>query len=219
MSDRRSSSRLIGLTGGIGTGKSRVAKLLEELGAAIECSDLIVRELQAPGGAGLLAIAEHFGDAYLTAAGELDRAKLGDLVFSDPEARQVLNGIIHPLVFGEFDRRIQRHRTAEVRVIVIDIPLLLEGKQAGRGSGALLPFDEIVLVYAREEQQLRRVMERDGLPEKDALARIRSQLSIEEKRALSDVIIDNSVDWEKTDRQVRELYETWLNASPTSSPH
>jgi dephospho-CoA kinase len=97
-----------------------------------------------------------------------------------------------------------------VAVIVADIPLLLEGKKAGRGTGAVLPFDVIALVYAREEQQLARVIARDGLAPEDARARIASQLPIEEKRALADVVIDNSGDWQDTAKQVRELYAEWL---------
>ncbi len=208
-----SGSILIGLTGGIGTGKSRVAELLRELGAAVECSDAIVRELQAPGGAGLEAIVATFGREYLTASGELDRPKLGKLVFNDPGARMKLNLLIHPLVTRETQARIARHRARGVAVIVADIPLLLEGKKSGVGSGAVLPFDRIALVYATEEQQLARVMARDGLSREDALSRIRSQLPIEEKRALADVVIDNSGPWEATERQVRSYYADWLKAA------
>ena len=210
-------SVLIGLTGGIGTGKSRVAELLRALGAAVECSDLIVRELQAPGGAGLAAIVEAFGPEYLTPEGELDRGKLGKLVFNDPSARGRLNLLIHPLVTRETQARIAAHRARGVAVIVADIPLLLEGKQAGIGSGAVLPFDWIVLVYATEEQQLARVMARDKLSHEDALARIRSQLPIEQKRALADVVVDNTGDWEATEKQVRELYDDWVKRARNRS--
>lgn len=201
---------LIGLTGGIGTGKSKVADLLERLGAAVDCSDKIVRELQAPGGPGLRAIVESFGPEYLTASGELDRAKLGKLVFEDRDARLRLNLLIHPLVTAEHQRRVAAHRARGVTVIVADIPLLLEGKKAGVGTGAILPFDLIVLVYAPEAKQLERVVARDRLTPEDARARIQSQLSIEEKRALADVVIDNSGSWEVTEKQVRELYASWV---------
>ena len=205
-----SGSLLVGLTGGIGSGKSKVAGLLEELGAAVDCSDKIVRELQSPGGPGLRAIVDAFGAEYLTVAGELDRPKLGKLVFEDAAARLRLNLLIHPLVTAEHQRRAAEHRTRGVAVIVADIPLLLEGKKAGRGTGAVLPFDVIALVYAREEQQLERVVARDGLAPQDARARIASQLPIEEKRALADVVIDNSGAWHDTARRVRELYEEWV---------
>ena len=203
-------SLLIGLTGGIGTGKSRVADLLRELGAAVECSDQIVRELQAPGGAALEGIRRTFGEQYLTPAGELDRAKLGALIFNDAEARARLNAIVHPLVTGELQRRADAHKAAGVRVVVVDIPLLLEGRKAGTGAGAVLPFDAIVVVCAREEQQVERVMARDKLARDAALARVRSQMPIEEKRAFAGVIaIDNSGDWADAEKQVRELWARW----------
>jgi dephospho-CoA kinase len=209
---------LVGLTGGIGSGKSKVSSLLEELGAAVDCSDRIVRELQSPGGAGLRAIVAEFGEEYLTPAGELDRPKLGKLVFEDPSARLKLNLLIHPLVTAEHQRRAAAHRARGVAVIVADIPLLLEGKKAGRGTGAVLPFDLIALVYAREEQQLERVIARDGLSEADARARIASQLPIEEKRALADVVIDNSGPWQETAARVRELYAEWLKRVRSEPP-
>jgi dephospho-CoA kinase len=203
-------SLLIGLTGGIGTGKSRAAELLRKLGAVVEDSDLIVRELQAPGGAGLEGIRREFGAQYLTEDGALDRPKLGALVFNDASARARLNAIIHPLVTAELERRVEQHRKAGVRVIVVDIPLLLEGRKAGTGAGAVLPFDEIVLIYATEVQQVERVMARDKLPRDAALARVRSQMPIEEKRAFPGVIsVDNSRAWDSAEKQIRELWARW----------
>jgi dephospho-CoA kinase len=201
---------VVGLTGGIGTGKTRVAELLRELGAAVECSDLIVRELQEPGGEILAAIREEFGPEVLLPSGELDRAKLGERVFGDDEARTRLGNLIHPAVYRELHRRMEEHRAAGVNVIVLDIPLLLEGKRSGRGSGAKLPFDVIAVVYASEETQLERVLARDGLTPDEARARVRSQVPIEEKREMADVVIDNSGAWESAEKQVRELYEAWV---------
>ncbi len=203
-------SVVVGLTGGIGTGKTRVADLLRELGAAVECSDQIVHELQEPGGEVLEAIVATFGREFLLASGELDRAKLGELVFDDPEARTTLGNLIHPSVYRELNRRMEAHRAAGVGVIVLDIPLLLEGKRAQRGSGARLPFDVIAVVYADESTQLERVLERDSLSRDEALARIRAQVPIDEKREMADVVIDNSGDWDATEKQVRELCEGWL---------
>ena len=213
-----SQSVTVGLTGGIGTGKSKVSGLLEALGAAVDCSDKIVRELQAPGGAGLRAIVDAFGPEYLTASGELDRAKLGKRDFEDRDARLRLNLLIHPLVTEEHQRRAAAHRARGVPVIVADIPLLLEGKKAGTGTGAILPFDVIVVVYASEAQQLERIVARDGLSPDEARARIASQLSIEEKRALADVVIDNSGPWEATEKQVREWYAAWASGARPSRP-
>ena len=211
-------SLVVGLTGGIGTGKSKVSELLERLGAAVDCSDKIVRELQAPGGAGLRAIVDAFGPEYLTASGELDRPKLGKRVFEDRDARLRLNLLIHPLVTAEHQRRLAAHRARGVAVVVADIPLLLEGRKAGTGTGAILPFDVIAVVYATEAQQLERIVARDRLSPEDARARIAAQLSIEEKRALADVIIDNSGPWEATEKQVRELYASWVKRAQSARP-
>jgi dephospho-CoA kinase len=198
-------TRVIGLTGGIGTGKSRVSQRLRELGAAVECSDEIVRELQSPGGRALAEIAEAFGREYLTRDGALDRERLGALVFSDPTARRRLNGIVHPLVYGELRARAEKHRAAGRPLVVLDIPLLLEGRRPGDTRGGIT-YDAIVLVYARESTQVERVIARDGLSREAALARVRAQMPIDEKRALADVVIDNDGPWEETLRQVDALY-------------
>ena len=209
-------SWIVGLTGGIATGKSRVGELLEELGAALECSDRIVRELQAPGAPILVEIIRAFGEEYLLPSGELDRAKLGGLVFGDDRARKKLGRLIHPRVYGELARRMQSHIDAEVPVVVLDIPLLLESQQSGQGSGALIPFHEVVLVYADKATQIERIVERDGLSPDDARARIQSQIPIEKKRELADVVIENTGAWEKTDREVRRHFERWLSGPPES---
>ncbi len=200
---------VVGLTGGIGTGKSRVVDLLAGLGAAIVDSDRIVRELQQPGGAALARIAETFGSEYLLADGNLDRAKLGKRVFDQPAERAKLNAIMLPAVTTELRARMERLRAAGERVIVLDIPLLLEGRKSGSGAGAVLPFDLVVVVYSDEETQVRRVMERDKLSLADARARVGSQLPIEEKRRMADVLIDNSGAWQVTEKRVRELWNEW----------
>ncbi len=202
-------SLVVGLTGGIGTGKSRVVELLARLGAAIVDSDRIVRELQQAGSPALAQIAQTFGTEYLLADGNLDRAKLGKLVFDHPAERLKLNAIMLPAVTAELRARMERLRAAGERVIVLDIPLLLEGRKSGSGAGAVLPFDVVVVVYADEETQIRRVMERDKLSHADARARVGSQLSIEEKRAMADVVIDNRGDWDATEKRVRELWAEW----------
>jgi len=206
-------STIVGLSGGIGTGKSRVSALLRELGAAVECADEIVHALQAPGAPGLAAIEKHFGPQFLLPSGELDRAKLGEHVFRDAEARRALGQLIHPLVQRELARRVASHAQGGRAVIVADIPLLLEGGDPRERPGAL-PFDVIALVYAPEAVQLERIMERDGLSRESAQRRIRAQRPIEEKRALADEIIENAGAWEDTARQVRALYERWAAPAP-----
>lgn len=207
---------VIGLTGGIGTGKTRVSDLLRELGAAIICSDQIVRELQAPGGAALAKIAETFGAEMILPSGELDRAKLGERVFNDSEARGKLNRIIHPAVGRETARQLESHRKAQVPVIVLDIPLLYEVRKPG--TAAAHPTDFVVVVYAPQSTQLERVMSRDGLSETEALARIGAQIPIDEKRELADVVIDNSGAWEAAEQSVRELYDDWVKRAGDASP-
>ncbi len=205
--------KVIGLTGGIATGKSRVSELLRELGAAVECSDKIVHELQAPGGAALQEIAKKFGPQYLTADGALDRAKLGQLVFSDAEARAKLGTIMHVRVYAELHERMKAHLAAGADVVVLDIPLLVEGKLAGNRAGALIPFDLVVLVYADPETQVERLMERDDYDHDEAMARIRSQMPIHKKREHADVIIDNSGKWDGVEKKVEALYRDWVAAS------
>ncbi|MBW2280535.1 MAG: dephospho-CoA kinase [Deltaproteobacteria bacterium] len=209
-------SVVIGLTGGIGTGKTRVSDLLRELGAAIVCSDEIVRQLQAPGGEVLERIRETFGDEYVLASGELDRARLGELVFNDPAERQRLNAVVHPAVGRETSRQLEAHRKAEVPVIVLDIPLLFEVRRPG--TAAAHPTDFVVTVYAPAETQLERVLARDDLEPAEARARIDSQIPIEEKRELADVVIDNSGAWDATEKQVRELYALWVSRARSAPP-
>ncbi len=205
---------VVGLTGGIGTGKSRVVELLARLGAAIVDSDRLVRELQQPGSAALRRIAETFGADYLLPDGNLDRAKLGKLVFDHLAERAKLNAIMLPAVTTRLRERLEELRSAGERVIVLDIPLLLEGRKSGSGAGAVLPFDVVVVVYADEETQVTRVMARDDLSREDATARLRAQLSIEEKRRMADVVVDNRGDWDATEKRVRELFAEWTGGAP-----
>jgi dephospho-CoA kinase len=200
---------VVGLTGGIGTGKSRVADLLRELGAAVECSDEIVREIQSPGRPALAEIAAAFGDAYLLPSGELDRPRLAALVFDNPAARETLDGFIHPRVYAVLRERLEAHRRAGVPVVVLDIPLLLEGGGTGQGSGTGLPLDLVLLVYADEDTQIERITARDGLSVEEARARLQAQMPIDEKRLLSDVVVDNSGAWEQTEKAIRELFASW----------
>lgn len=212
----RSRSLRIGLTGGIGTGKTRVAGLLGTLGAAIVSSDAIVHELQRPGRPGLAAIVDSFGEQMLGPDGELNRAHLGEKIFNDPEARSTLNSIIHPLVGEETRRQLAAHDEAGAPLVVLDIPLLFETRRPG--SPSAYPLDRVAVVYAPREVQLARVMARDGLSREEATARVESQLPIEEKRRLADVVIDNSGSWEATERRVRELFDQWVSGALGEPP-
>jgi dephospho-CoA kinase len=196
---------VIGLSGGIGTGKSTVARMFAAEGATVIDADAIVHELQARGQPLVAELAQAFGPGVLDAEGGLDRAALGAIVFRDPEARARLNAIVHPKVGAEFARRVAAALAAGTRVLVLDIPLLFEGRKAGTGSAAQLRFDATVLVYAPEPLQIERQQARDGCTREEALRRVRAQLPIEEKKALADYVIDNSGSLEETRRQVREV--------------
>jgi dephospho-CoA kinase len=197
---------VIGLTGGIGTGKSTVAGMLRELGAVIVDSDEIVRELQAPGQPMLEEIAATFGPGVIAADGTLDRAKLGDIVFRDPDARRRLNGIVHPGVGRESAARLAAARESGAPLVALDIPLLYETRRGGSASTANSGVAAVVVVYAPRELQIARQLERNAYDQAEAERRIDSQISIEEKREMADHVIDNSGSLEETERQVRELY-------------
>lgn len=204
-------TRVVGLTGGIGTGKSTVGRMLAALGAEVIDSDAIVRELQAPGMPLLAKIAEAFGPEMLLADGALDRKRLGSVVFRDPETRRRLETLVHPATVAELARRLEAARRAGAPLVVLDIPLLLEGrarKQTGaspRATAADL-VSEVIVVYAPESVQIERQLARDGSTREHAAERVRAQLSIEEKRRLADFVIDNVGSLQETERQVRELY-------------
>ncbi|MGK5111959.1 MULTISPECIES: dephospho-CoA kinase [unclassified Geodermatophilus] len=172
----------IGLTGGIGSGKSTVAGLLAARGARIVDADRIAREVVEPGTPGLAAVADAFGPEVLTSEGALDRPALAAVVFADPAARARLDGIVHPLV---------RARAAELvsaappdAVVVQDVPLLVE---TGQAAG----YDLVLVVEADLETRVRRLAQR-GLAEADARARIAAQATDEQRRAVADVVLDNS---------------------------
>lgn len=209
-------TKVVGLTGGIGTGKSTVARMLARLGAAVIDADAIVHELQAPGTLLLRQIVEAFGEEVLRPDGSLDRARLGRIVFQDPEARQRLNRLVHPAVGAEMARRLEAARRGGARLVVLDIPLLLEGR--ARGGGAADLVEEVIVVYAPERVQIERQMERDGATREEAQARVRAQMPIEEKRRLADHVIDNSGSLDATRRQVRALFTRLVDEAEHPEP-
>lgn len=191
--------RLIGLTGGIASGKSTVARLLERLGAAVVDADLLAREVVEPGEEALQAIAARFGEEVLNSDGTLNRAKLGEIVFADPSARRDLEGITHPAIRRMADERLERLQRAGVQTAFYMAPLLFEAGIASR-------FPEIWVVYVAPETQLERLMARDGLERSAALARIASQMPMAQKRALGQVVVDNSGSKEELEAQVARLW-------------
>jgi dephospho-CoA kinase len=207
---------VVGLTGGIGSGKSTVGALLQERGAVLVDADAIVHEFQAPGSPMLSEIARAFGDDVIDASGALDRKALAAKVFADAEARTRLGLIVHPPTIAVMGRRMEAAKAASVEVVVLDIPLLLEGRRTGTGSGALLPFDAIVLVWVPEATQIERAAARDGASREEIEARVRAQMPLDEKRAMADHVIDNSASPEETRRQVDALWRelTGTGAAP-----
>jgi dephospho-CoA kinase len=172
----------IGLTGGIGSGKSTVAALLAARGAVVVDADRIAREVVEPGTPGLAAVVGAFGPGVLAGDGSLDRAALAAIVFADPEARARLDGIVHPLVRARAREVIDR--AAPDAVVVQDVPLLVETGQAGA-------HDLVLVVETDLETRVARLLQR-GLSEEDARARIAAQATDEQRRAVADVVLDNS---------------------------
>lgn len=189
---------VIGLTGGIATGKSTVSNYLLSLGLAVIDADIISREVVEPGGKGLLQLVQSFGSDLLQANGQLNRAKLADLLFQNEIIRRQVNDILHPLIYGAIFEQVADYRLKGEQVVFLDIPLLFE-------SGELEYFDEIWLVYVPEAVQLNRLMQRDQLSKADGQARLASQLAIESKKSLADVIIDNTGSIQETYKQVETI--------------
>jgi len=186
----------IGLTGGIGSGKSTVAGRLSELGAIVIDADAIAREVVEPGTPGLLQVVVRFGDEILAADGTLNRAKLGSIVFADPEALADLNAIVHPLVGARTAELMTR--AADDDVVVYDVPLLVENKlQDG--------FDAVLVVEAPLEARLKRLVGR-GLAEDDARSRIAAQATDEQRREVATVVLDNAGSVAELLEQVDDAY-------------
>ncbi|MHA6631992.1 dephospho-CoA kinase [Pseudonocardia sichuanensis] len=191
----------VGLTGGIGSGKSTVARRLVARGAVLVDSDALAREVVAPGTDGLAEVVAAFGDGVLDAAGALDRPALAAVVFGDPAARERLNAIVHPRVRARSDELIAT--AAADAVVVQDVPLLVEN-----GMAPLFPL--VVVVHAEAEERVRRLVQLRGMPEADARARIAAQSDDAARRAAADVWLDNSGGPGDLDAAVDELWERRL---------
>ncbi len=195
---------LVGLTGSIATGKSTVSRMFAHLGAHIIDADLLAREVVMPGQAAHARIVEEFGPQVVQEDGSLDRKALGAVVFADAAKRKRLEEITHPAI-GARQQRILSVLDEEAfeGVVIWDAALLFEG-------GGVAKMDRVVVVYADPETERRRLMERDGLSDADARARIASQMPIAEKARLAHHVIDNSGTREETERQVRAVYGALL---------
>lgn len=187
----------VGLTGGIGSGKSEVARLLAEHGAVVVDADALAREALAPGSPGSAAVVEEFGPGVLAADGSIDRARLGRLVFADAAGRAALEAIVHPYV-GRRSAELMAAAPADA-VVVYDVPLLVEkGLQDG--------FEVVVVVDAADETRLRRLVDVRGMPEQDARERMAAQASREARLAVADHVLRNDGDLAELAEQVSRLW-------------
>lgn len=192
----------VGLTGGIGSGKSEVARLLAARGALVVDSDRLAREVVAPGTPGLAAVIEAFGPGYRSPDGGLDRPGLAALVFADPQARERLNAIVHPLVGAA--AAAQTADAPHDAVVVHDVPLLVE-----TGMAAL--FDVVVVVDTDRETQLERLVAHRGMTRQDAEARIDAQATREERLAVADHVIRNDGSLQELEERVATLWQILTN--------
>ncbi|GAA3184224.1 dephospho-CoA kinase [Nonomuraea roseoviolacea subsp. carminata] len=191
----------IGLTGGIGSGKSEVSRRLAAHGAMVIDADKIAREVVEPGTPGLARVQAAFGDEVLRADGSLDREKLGSIVFGDPDRLAALNAIVHPLV-GERVAELQG-QAAEDAIVVYDVPLLAENKLAPM-------YDVVIVVDASDETRVARLAEHRGMAESDARARIAAQATREERLAVAHIVIDNEGSLDALQARVDEVWDDLL---------
>ena len=200
--------RLIGLTGGIACGKSAVSERLALKGALIVDADQIARNILAPNSLGLQKVLARWGEEILDESGQVNRAYLGSIVFSDPKERKALEEITHPLIALESQAQIEHAQKQKVPLVVYDAALLIE---AGRSE----QFRPLIVVTASLEIQKKRIMLRDHLTEDEALARINAQLPLKEKESLADFVIYNDGDWTKLQSQVDDLWNHYVEQTKT----
>jgi len=190
---------LVGLTGGIGTGKSTVARMLEKRGAVVFDADVLARQAVAPGTPGFDQVVERFGPNVLAPGGGLDREALASIVFSDPAARRDLEGIVHPEVRRMFAEGCEEYRDSD-RVVVFSAPLLVE-------TGMHTAFDLLIVVSAPVATQIERLMRGRGMAERDVQARIAAQLPLEAKAEVADILVDNEGTLEDLEGRVELVWQ------------
>jgi dephospho-CoA kinase len=194
--------KVIGLTGGIATGKSTVEKILENLGVKVIDADKVVHKLLSNENV-KNEIGQYFPDVF-DSEGNIDRKKLARIVFNDYEKKRILENILHPKVNQEIDRRIEINKKENSdKVLFVSVPLMIE-------TGSYKKYDKVVLVYAPRELQIKRLIENKGYSYEEALARINAQMDIEEKRKYADYIIENTGSIQELEEKVKQLYEILL---------
>ena len=191
---------LLGLTGGIASGKSTISRYFSEKSIPVIDADIVARQVVEPGEIGLRRIVNTFGEDVLQDSGELNRKKLGQIIFNDDQKRTQLNDMLSELIRENILSQIKHYQSKNASLIVLDIPLLFEGRYDSI-------VDEVMVSYIPREVQLTRLMARDNLYKEDALKRIDSQMSLDKKKELADVVINNTGSIDKTLQQVN----AWLN--------
>lgn len=197
---------IIGLTGSIASGKSTVSEMLKNSGYPIIDADLVARQVVEPGSDTLEQIEQAFGPEVIRVDGTMDRPKVGEIIFNDPAKRKVLNDIIHPAIRQEMLRQRHEYMTEGYKTIIMDIPLLFESRLQHL-------VDKILVVSVTEENQFRRLVERNGFTEKEARARISSQLPMSVKEDGADAVIYNNGTLDETKWQLNRILDNW-KASP-----
>lgn|SRR5690625_2540916 len=193
---------IIGLTGSIGTGKSTIANKLKRLNIPVIDADLIAREVVEPGEHAYKEIVATFGEGILQSDKTLDRAKLGEIVFSNEEKRKTLNGIIHPAIRQEMIRQRDTYVQQNVPCVVLDIPLLYESK--------LTHFvEKVIVVKTDRDVQLERILSRDDISKEEAIQRMNSQIDVSKKEKWADAVIDNNGSVEQSEEQLVQILSDW----------
>ncbi|BDG46186.1 dephospho-CoA kinase [Parageobacillus sp. KH3-4] len=192
----------IGLTGGIASGKSTVTKMIRELGIPVIDADQIARDVVKMGEEAYKQIIQTFGQDILQENGEIDRTKLGAIVFHNEQERKKLNAIIHPVVRRRMLAEKEAYVQKGAQTVVLDIPLLFESELTHL-------VDKIIVVYVDDDVQLERLMKRNGFSKEEALARIRAQMPLREKVKKADAVIDNNGTIEETKQQLLQIFKRW----------
>lgn len=201
---------LIGLTGGIASGKSAASNYFKQLSAAVLSADELAREVVSSGSEGLAALVAEFGDGIILANGELNRQSLRELIFSSPEARDTVDSILHPRIRALSEQRISDAASQHYDYLVYEVPLLVETAQVDR-------FDRIVVVDVPMQMQIDRLLQRDGTTEEQARSILVAQASREERLAIADDVIDNSGTLEELHKQVMALHLSYTKLAKSRS--
>jgi dephospho-CoA kinase len=201
----------VGLTGGIGVGKSHVSKTFADLGCYVYDADKIARDVVNPGTVGYQKVVDEFGEEILDSDKTINRARLGQIVFADNAKREKLNQILHPIIIAEQNNVIQEVIGKDPNAIVImDAALMIE-------TGSYKRFDKLIVIFCDKESQIERVMKRNNLSRSEVESRINSQMSTEEKRKYADIEIDTSGSFEQTEQIVREVYQQLKHLAETTT--